>query len=471
MYENDLDSQLSFSAEAEQSVLGAILLNSQVLSNVMDILKPDYFFVGVNKALYSVFVSMFAVATPIDIVTVLHEVTKAGIFDSEKEAKVYLTELANFVPTTANVESYVTILSEKYYARSLVLAAREIIERSNAVDSNTEGLLDWSEQQICEIRRDKISSDKSEIMAFDEYVDACRNYNPSEGFCASLFNNVIFPPGTLSLIGARTSRGKTTALVNLAREVITAATTNRKVLFLTLEMDPKAIITKLILSITFALGRKADYMLAREHPTKDHYLLFRDGVSIPTEDDKEGTQRFIDYRNEAVNIVRLALENNQLIIFDGRGGSHNKIINAVNIHADLNALVLLDYIQKVPAVDGGATDNYRRITDISHSIVNTAVRTNTIIIAGAQFSRMCGKNGNGDDIFSDESFRESGDLEQDAENAIGIGWDKEKTVRFFEVLKCRQGGVNQQRYSLEFDGAFSYMAIGNKNDMKWGFFN
>ena len=112
MHINTNIEQLPFSAEAEQAVLGAILLNSQSFLEVVDILTPEYFYIQLHKELYNIFVRMFALSIPIDIVTVLEEVKTNNIFNSESEAKEYLTQLANFAPTTKNIISYAKIVKE-----------------------------------------------------------------------------------------------------------------------------------------------------------------------------------------------------------------------------------------------------------------------------------------------------------------------------------------------------------------------
>jgi hypothetical protein len=129
--------------------------------------------------------------------------------------------------------------------------------------------------------------------------------------------------------------------------------------------------------------------------------------------------------------------------------------------SNAGTVVLLDYIQKMPPKNGTDTDSFRRVQAISYDVVNTAAATNAIIIAGAQFNRLGGTDGLGD-VFTDESFRECGDLEQDAHNAIGIGWQTDKQGRFYEVLKTREDSQQGNIFFINFIGAYAYMERGEQ---------
>ena len=102
-------------------------------------------------------------------------------------------------------------------------------------------------------------------------------------------------------------------------------------------------------------------------------------------------------------------------------------------------------------------DSFMRLKKISDNLVKASIEAGLVTICGAQFNRVAGKNEDGDDTFTDNSFRESGDIEQDAHNAIGIGWRKDKKKRFYEVLKARESGHTGKKFYLEFNGAYSFM--------------
>jgi hypothetical protein len=299
-----------------------------------------------------------------------------------------------------------------------------------------------------------------------DYMDECLIYDPSKDFRPSLFGDLAFPDGTTSYIGARTSRGKTTVMVNLARETLTAAVPS-KTIFITLEMSGKQILNKLILSTAYHLGitddnpqnpanRRAFQTL---NPGKDIYQVWKQGAITATSWEEANT--FRHYVSAAYEKITAAQSNGLFMLYDGRGATEAEIINFMRAHGESGAVILLDYIQKMPPKEGADADSFRRVQAISYDVVNTAAATNAVIIAGAQFNRLGGTDGLGD-VFTDESFRECGDLEQDAHNAIGIGWKTDKQDRFYEILKTREDRQQGTIFDIDFDGAYSYMAQGEQ---------
>jgi hypothetical protein len=316
------------------------------------------------------------------------------------------------------------------------------------------------QKQVAKLQTSQII--KSRIATWADYEQDIKSYNLSQHFKAELFGNVMFPCGTVSYIGARTSRGKTTALVNLAREAINNK--QRNILFISLEMSRKDIFNKLILSKIYELAETKKYTLDRENPYSDICWLIK-GSTIK---DSSNYNHFLECFKEARELVKQATESEQFIFFDGQGAGvtfediANTIIakaKAINGHAPL---ILLDYIQKMPTpFKFNGKDEYQRIACASAEIINTSIKANVITIAGAQFNRTSGTDNNGADTFSEDKFRGCGDLEQDADNAIGIGWEKDKETRFFEILKYRQGRPGG-KYNLKFEGKYAYMTIGEK---------
>ena len=120
---------LPFSPEAEQSVLGAILLDSSCLDRVAEILpRPEYFHQVNNSLIYGAMLEMFTLGQPVDFVTVLEKLKESESFD-EASGKAYLVQTpAQLVPSISNVETYAKIVRDKYDIRSLILTAREILE-------------------------------------------------------------------------------------------------------------------------------------------------------------------------------------------------------------------------------------------------------------------------------------------------------------------------------------------------------
>ncbi|GHT42176.1 hypothetical protein AGMMS49921_06720 [Endomicrobiia bacterium] len=306
-----------------------------------------------------------------------------------------------------------------------------------------------------------IKSTTSNIATWDDYVEDIKNFDSNQHFKAKLFDDIVFPSGTVSCIGARTGRGKTTALVNLARETINKKM--RKTLFISLEMSRKDIINKLILSKVYEFSLEKKFTLDRKSPYEDLCQLIK-GSTIKN---SKYSKQLIEGATEAQELVKHAIQRGLLVLLDGRGVTFNDIINTISANTkSINGhapLVLLDYIQKMPInLEYSTKEELQRIANASSELIKASIGTNAVTIASAQFNRSSGKESDGADILSDTGFRGCGDLEQDAENAIGIGWDPgDQDHRFFEVLKYRQG-QSGAKYDIIFDGQYSYMAKGEK---------
>ncbi|GHT59642.1 hypothetical protein AGMMS49531_04030 [Endomicrobiia bacterium] len=306
-----------------------------------------------------------------------------------------------------------------------------------------------------------IESAKSNIATWDDYEQDIKNYDLNQHFKTELFDNIIFPSGTVSYIGARTSRGKTSALVNLAREAINNK--SRKTLFISLEMSIKDIINKLILSKLYEYSLEKKYTLDRKSPNDDLHQLIK-GITI---EDSKHLKEFTECFTTAKDFVKHSIENELFVLLDGRGMSFYDIKNSITTNTEsVNGhvpLILLDYIQKMPMnPEFRQKDEIQRIANASSELINVSIRTNAVTIAGAQFNRTSGKEDDRFDILNDTNFRGCGDLEQDAENAIGIGWDSaDQDHRFFEVLKYRQGQCGG-KFNIIFNGQYSYMAKGER---------
>jgi replicative DNA helicase len=287
-----------------------------------------------------------------------------------------------------------------------------------------------------------------------DYEHETKNYDPDKYFCPTLFNALPFPDGTLSVIGARTGRGKTTALINLGLEALTAETP-RKVLFITLEMSCRQLYNKLILAKTYA---QADTIIRKNHLDKvenPHKVLFKimkaDTAQLAGIDTE-----FINRVKEAKEFVLNKTNANELQMYQAWSLTQTQIIRLIS-QQEKGTLVLVDYIQRMPIADTRNRDRYIQIKEISNALMNVSVKSGVVTICGAQFNRVAGVNDDGNDTFDDASFRESGDIEQDAHNATGLGWEADKKTRFYEIIKLREGGETGESFYLEFNGAYSFM--------------
>ena len=173
-FSQDFDnSQLPYSLEAEQAVLGAVLFDQSCLNTLLEMLRPECFYVQEHREIFSAMNRLFKTGAPVDFVTVLNETVTVGAF-TEDTGKKYLYNLTQSVPQIRNYEAYAKIIRDKYELRALVNASREII--ADAVDESNEAsvVLDRAEQRIYEIAHLRASqglvpiSELPGVFIFDE---------------------------------------------------------------------------------------------------------------------------------------------------------------------------------------------------------------------------------------------------------------------------------------------------------------
>ena len=116
LYSNE-NAELPFSLEAEQTILGAILQDANVLPVVLETIRPECFFNEQHRELFQIIFQMFTSGEKADVITVLNEAVARKVFENAAEGRNYLAALINIVPSTSNIESYCAIVSEKYYIR------------------------------------------------------------------------------------------------------------------------------------------------------------------------------------------------------------------------------------------------------------------------------------------------------------------------------------------------------------------
>jgi replicative DNA helicase len=284
------------------------------------------------------------------------------------------------------------------------------------------------------------------------------NNDNDQDFMPKLFDELAFPNGTVSYIGARTGRGKTTTMINLAIEAMNG---KRKTTFISLEESNKQVIRRFVLCFAYGMAneRQRCELLDVKNPftgktdTKNAYKNLRRGREIGG----SGAKTFVTLINKALKHIKTALDTHTLEIYDMRSEGLGAILGIVQ-ETDKDSVVLFDYIQKIPAgiVSHSGNADLERIRDGSQALINAAKIAQCVIIAGAQLNRES-QSGKADDTFTDADFRGCGDIEQDAHNAIGIGRNKEKTLTYYGLIKARESEISDEYHAIDFKGAYSYM--------------
>lgn len=242
----DLDgARLPYSVEAEQAVLGSIIIDPKCLNDVATSVKAEYFYIPQHREIYSTLAEMYELSQTIDFVSLLEKLKRDGVYD-EAGGKAYLTQLVQTVPSAANVLTYVAIVRERYYARSLMTAAQDIIKdiNDNALDSGR--LLDSAEQRIYEIRQGREITGLTHIKSVIENETYDRLSKMADPETRADYIGIPCGIGELDrmitglnksdliILGARPGMGKTSFALNIVRNV--AVNTGRTVCFFSLEM-------------------------------------------------------------------------------------------------------------------------------------------------------------------------------------------------------------------------------------------
>ncbi len=248
---------MPYNLEAEQSVLGSILLDSSCMEEVIQHLKAESFYLPQHRAIFGAMLSMYTSSqAQIDPVLIADVLAKEGHYD-EAGGRDYLLQLANSVPSTANVVNYAKIVKEQFYLRSLIRVAREITEQASSGEGDASAILDSAEQKIYDIRQGKDTNGPtkvSEIIVNGVYdrlgkltgEDKDKYKGIPTGFgtldkCITGLNRSDF-----ILIGARPAMGKTSFALNLASNVTMKA--KKKCVFFSLEMTKEQLAERLLAS-------------------------------------------------------------------------------------------------------------------------------------------------------------------------------------------------------------------------------
>jgi replicative DNA helicase len=391
--------------EHEKIVLGSILL----LGKLPPRISAKLFTTEPNAIIFNAIQTLYFNNNPIDIVSICDEVKRMG--KNEIINTSYIASLTNIIPSAANVDYYIDQLLTAYDERHILTALKTAVENIEKGKDYKEIVNDVLPQLYAQTK-----TEQKRLATAESYFTECERYDPSKDFKPSLFCGLNCPNGTLSYIGARPGGGKTTAMINIAREAINAG---RRVFFVNLEMTNKQIITNFILSMMYAThgGKSLDSV---NEPLNAYYSLYREGTTINNSD-------FVEARVEALNVLKESLNKN-LFIYDGIGNKMGGLLLDIRAHTREGDVVLLDYVQRLPIDE--KDQRYLQIKEGSNAILQAAIQGDLVVISGAQFNREAQKEGQEATL---AMFREGGDIEADAHNALSI------ENAYIKVLKAREG--------------------------------
>ncbi len=420
----DLAEKLPFNLEAEQSVLGAVLIDSSCLPAVMEYVKPDSFYKPSHRVIFASMVRLFTAGLPVDFVTVLEAVKNEREFDSEDSAKIYLTQLAQIVPSVANVETYARIVQEKFYVRNLMVTAHDILDSAADSAEDAGHLLDAAEQRIYDIRqgRDSRGLRKIDEIIVESYsrlqMMSSDHHNQNTGLPTGypLLDNMIFGlnKSDLLIIAGRPGSGKSSLAINMAQNIALKYAPEVDIAIFSLEMSGEQLVTR---------------MLSSE--ARIDNSAFRTG------------------RLAAEEWVRLAsaadvLSRSNIYIDDTSGITVQEIKARLRRMKNLG-LVVIDYLQLM--TNGGRKGDGNRVQEVSEMTRNLKIMAKDLdvpVITLSQLSRSPDSRTDHRPMLSD--LRESGSIEQDADIVMFIYRDsyynedsEEPNVAECIVAKNRHG--------------------------------
>lgn len=380
---------MPYSPEAEQALLGAIILESDVFDKVIEYIKsPDYFYVSLHKLIFKTMTEMVNFGGKIDFVTLLEKLKQTGSFD-ETTGKTYLYDLVNNCPSISNAEAYAEVIRDKYNIRRLITAAREIIDDATAGTEDTSVIIDSAEQKIFDIRQGNekkgLERINSVIMQTFDRLDALNSTTDDSMKPVSTgigdLDRVItgLNRSDLILLAARPGMGKTSFALNIARYV--ACTAKKTVAFFSLEMSKEQLASRLLSAEALIEGTK---------------------LRIGKLNDEEW-----DRLIPASDI----LGKSELYLDDSPGITITEMKSKLRRMRKLD-LVIIDYLQLMGS--GRRIDNrVQEISEITRNLKILAKEMNVPVITLSQLSRASEQRTDHRPQLSD--LRDSGSIEQDAD--------------------------------------------------------
>ena len=383
--------------DLEEAVLGAMMLEKDPLTDVIEILKPEIFYKEAHQIIFKTIKNLFASTEPVDILTVTEALRKSGELDLVG-GPYYITMLTNRVASAANIEYHAHILLQKYIQRELIHISSEVIKEAYEDTTDVLDLLDRAENNLYYIsenslRRtsrsmeDLVKEAIQEIAAGEKQAGQLRGVG--SGFTELDRITGGWQCAELSILASRPGMGKTAMALTMARNA--AVNFNKPVVVFSLEMSAVQLVTRLIASETGIPAEK----LKRGTLDTDEWNLLNSKVSHLID-----APLYID-------------DTPALTLFELRAKSRR-----LKQQYDVE-MIILDYLQ---LMQGGAEHKGNReqeISSISRSLKALAKELNVPIIALSQLSREVEKRGGTKKpILSD--LRESGSIEQDADMVLFI---------------------------------------------------
>ena len=376
--------------DAEQSLLGALLIDKDAILKIGEILHPSSFYrLEQHGQIYQAIVDLFDKREPVDLVTLTDELKKKGVYD-KVGGSAYLTTLINTVPTSAHVEHYAKIIKEHAIRRNLISQATKLIEMAFNESEPVDNLLESAEASIFSLSQDHVKRDFIPIKdvlaeSFDRLDELQKNSGKLRGVPTG-FRDLDsklagFQDSNLIILAARPGQGKTGITLNIAQHV--AVKEGLPVGFFSLEMSQEELVDRLLVAQADIDSWKLKTGKLDEKDFDKLSLAMGELAEAPLFIDDTPGQTISEVRTKA---RRLQLEHGL-------------------------KLIIVDYLQ---LMHGRNLENrVQEVSEISQSLKNLARELKIPVLAISQLSRAVENRGTRKPQLAD--LRESGAIEQDAD--------------------------------------------------------
>ena len=422
------------SVEAEQSVLGGLMLDNNTWDVVSEVLLEEHFYRPTHRMMFRTMQKLVDAGSPLDVITLQEELDRTGELEQAGGLE-YLVSLARNTPSASNIRAYAEIVRDRSLLRQMISVAGEISDSAFSPGGRApDEVLNEAEQKIFQIAENRPNQGGPEPVnpllkrAVDRIDELFNNSDALTGVTTG-FDDLDDRTGgmqksDLVIVAARPSMGKTTFAMNLVENALMA--TERPVLVFSLEMPADQLVTRMLSS----LGR------INQTKVRNGQLEEDDWPKLTT----------------AGNM----LKNKPLFIDDQPGVSPNEMrARARRIHREHGdlALIMVDYLQLMTMKTGKVESRTQEISEISRSLKALAKEMNCPVVALSQLNRSLEQRPNKRPVNSD--LRESGAIEQDADVIMFIYRDEvynedspEKGVAEIIIGKQRNGPIGTVRLAF-----------------------
>lgn len=436
--------------EAEEALLGSLLIDKEAIIKIADIIRPDDFYKDIHKIIFETMLEVYEHHEPIDILSIANRLEEKGQLDLIG-GRSYLAELANTVPSATHVISYAQIIQRKATLRNLIRASTEIIKMSYDEADTVEKILDKSEQKLFAVSQRFLKQNFIPIQdilgdAFTRIEEIHRGEGRLRGLPTGFtdLDNVLagLQQSDLIILAARPSVGKSALALDIARQI--AIFHKVPVGIFSLEMSREQIVDRMICAqANVNLWKMRTGYLSKDN--NGDFAKIGEAISILS-----GAPIFID-DSPMANVLEIRTKARRLQAEHGLG------------------LIILDYLQLMEG--GEAIDNrVQEVSEISRSLKAIARELNIPVLAVSQLSRATEARTPAIPKLAD--LRESGSLEQDSDvvlfiyrkkmdRGIKICPPEEQPIAEVHVAKHRHGpaGVTVRLYFDEHTASFKNLQI------------